>query len=284
MTNQEAIKRMRDWMTYRGLSTSTQKNYVMHVELLSRYFGKPLFDLDKEHIKEYLYNEAINRKLSSSYTNLIHASIKLLYECVLERDSVMKNIPRRKDKGSNPTILSKKEVTQLIQATENIRDKALLLTIYSSGLRLSEAANLRVEDIDSENMRIFIRKGKGGKDRYSLLANSTLEILREYYRQYRPNTWLFQGRNPKDSLSCKTIQHIFRKAKNKLSINRKISVHSLRHAFATHSIENGSSILALKEILGHCRLETTSHYIHLSNRNTLKMISPADTLGGILHD
>jgi len=285
MTNNEAIKKMDEWMTYRGLATSTKKNYVMHVELLSRYFGKPLFELSKDEVKEYLYTEAKTKKLSASYSNLSYASIRLMYEQIFERDSFMKTIPRRKRKHKDLTVFTKDEVKKLIHAADNLRDKALLLTIYSAGLRLSEAAHLKISDIDSKKMRIFVEQGKGSKDRHTLLAQNTLQILREYYKKYRPKKWLFPGRSIGEPLSCKTIQHIFRKSKNRVKINHpKPSVHGLRHAFCTHLIESGVDILVLKELVGHSNIESTSKYVHLANKDKLKVVSPADVMGGIFND
>jgi site-specific recombinase XerD len=284
MNNDDAITKMKKCMELRGLAPSTQENYVMHVKLFAKFFNMSYEDMNLEHVRDYLYDAIKNRKLSGDYTNCIYASIKFLYEGVLERDWKSKTIPRRKKMHKLPQILSMEETKKLIFSLENIKHKAILLTIYSAGLRLSEVTNLKINDINSESMKIFIRQGKGNKDRYTLLAQSTLKILREYYKKYRPKEWLFPGRNPLENISNSTVQAIFRQAKEKSGIKKNVTVHSLRHGFATHLIEAGVDVLRIKDLMGHNQISTTCQYIHLAQKDILKVISPADMLGGRSND
>ena len=158
------------------------------------------------------------------------------------------------------------------------------MTIYGAGLRASEAAHLRIEDIDSANMQIHVRQAKGKKDRYTLLSKQNLYALRMYWRFCRPREWLFPGMNPDQPMDAKTVSSIFQKAKNKAQIQKKVTTHTLRHCFATHLLEAGTSLFHIQQLLGHSSPRTTGIYIHLTRKNILKVKSPLDTLGDFDHD
>jgi site-specific recombinase XerD len=155
------------------------------------------------------------------------------------------------------------------------------MTIYASGLRVSEAANLKVSDIDSNNMQIFINQGKGKKDRYALLSTSNLDILREYWKQYQPKTFLFQGANKERPITVRTIQKVFEASKEKAGVKKDASVHTLRHSFATHLLEAGTDICYIQKLLGHTSINTTTIYLHLRRMDLLNIKSPLDTLLGM---
>ena len=279
MTNQKAFEQMKKAMDLRGFAPSTQKAYLGAVRHLERSITIPLCDADYEHVREFLLNAINVRKLSSQYINTTYSGFKFLFECVFQREWNMKHIPRLKKKHKLPLVLSQNEVQSIFAAVTNLKHKAILMTIYSAGLRVSEAVNLRITDIDSENMRIFIRQGKGNKNRYAVLGHSTLKILREYFKEYRPKVWLFQTANsdafPKP-VHTRTVQHVFREAKVRACIKANATPHTLRHSFATHLVERGISLLKVKELLGHDKLETTMLYVHLANKDIFAVKSPID--------
>ena len=190
----------------------------------------------------------------------------------------MKNIPRSKKQSKLPIVLSLQEVLSIFNAVSNLKHKAMLMITYDAGLRVSETANLLVSDIDSSRMSIFVRQGKGQRDRYSLLSQANLLVLREYWRQYRPSSYLFPGASPDTPISTRTIQQVFYDARNKAGIDKPNAVHSLRHSFATHLLEAGTDLFRIQQLLGHFSLETTSKYLHMVQGKVLQVKSPLDLL------
>lgn len=190
----------------------------------------------------------------------------------------MNKIPRAKKEKKLPVVLSPSEVKRIFNATVNIKHKAILMTIYGAGLRVSEAANLKISDIDSSNMQIHIRQGKGKKDRYCMLSPMILNILREYYKYYHPKEWLFQGSTPNKPISSRTIERVFEISKKKSGITKNATVHTLRHSFATHLLESGVDVYHIQQLMGHSSVKTTSIYIHLQRKDVLNIKSPLDTL------
>jgi integrase/recombinase XerD len=196
----------------------------------------------------------------------------------------MKQIPRVKRDKKLPTALSKGEVQKLFDATTNLKHKAILMTVYGGGFRVSEVANLKPGDIDSANMQIHIRLGKGNKDRYTILSKVNLMILREYWKIYRPGIWLFPSVNPVNHLSARTMERVFEQAKQKSGIKKNASIHTLRHSFATHMLESGVAINYIQLLLGHTSAKTTCIYIHLARKDTINLKSPLDTFGDYNND
>lgn len=275
---------MKKMMVIRGFAPSTQKSYLQAVKNLINFCnGLKLTSMDYNHIREFLLHAINVRNLSSQYVNSNYSGIKFIFEAVFEREWNMKHVPRVKVKRHFPVVLSKEEVKTLLRAVPNLKHKAALVTIYSAGLRVSEALNLKITDIDSKRMQIFVRQGKGSKDRYVLLAEATLAILRKYFKEYKPKEWLFQtansGSNPKP-LSTRTIQWAVTDAKKRAGFTKKITTHTLRHSFATHLVEQGVNLIKVKNLLGHDTLETTMLYIHLANKDILSVKSPIDIDGG----
>ncbi len=167
--------------------------------------------------------------------------------------------------------------TSKVNATENLKHKAILMTIYSAGLRISEAINLKIKDIDSQRMQIRVEQGKGKKDRYTLLGTKTLEILRKYFLQYKPKVWLFEGANG-EQYSASSIKSILRKSVNKVGLRKHITVHTLRHSFATHLLENGTDLRYIQNLLGHESSKTTEIYTHITTKGFDQIKSPLDKL------
>jgi len=263
----------------KGFSEQTQKAYISHVKAYSKYFRQSPDKLGTDEIKQYLHYLITERKLSKSYINTTYSGLKFFYTVTLGREWEMKQIPRVKRDKKLPTVLSKGEVQKIFDATTNLKHKAILMTVYGGGLRVSEVANLKPGDIDSANMQIHIRLGKGNKDRYTILAKANLMILRKYWKLYRPGIWLFPGANTVNHLSIRSIERIFQQSKEKAGINKVASIHTLRHSFATHMLESGANISYIQLLLGHTSPKTTCIYIHLTTKDALNLKSPLDTFG-----
>lgn len=276
MTNNLAFEKMKQMMELRGFAASTQKTYMMHLRQFTNHFSISFSDMDYDHVRDFLHHAISIRKLSCEYVNSCYSAIRFLYEAVFERDWNMKHIPRIKKKRKFPEVLSKDEILKIINSLDNLKHKAMLVTAYSAGLRVSDVANLKIIDVDSNNMQLFIRQSKGNKDRYALLSKTNLDILRRYYKEFKPKEWLFPGQNPSLPISTRTIQHVFNDAKNRAGIHKKVSPHTLRHSFATHLIEQGANLLTVKDLMGHDSIETTILYIHLARRDVLGVSSPID--------
>jgi integrase/recombinase XerD len=281
---ESAIQKLLLDMQLRGMSPGTQQNYSNCVRTFQRYYGKPAAELGADEIRDFLYYLLKDKKLSTGTVNVYNGALKFLYEVTLQRDWSTKNLPRLKHYRKLPAILSQQEVKSIFDATENLKHKCILMTVYSSGLRVSEVAKLKVTDIDSKNMQIFIREGKGKKDRYTLLSQTNLEILREYWKKYRPLDWLFDGHKKGTHLTVRAIQLILKDSKNKAGIKKNISVHTLRHCFATHLLEADTNLYHIKQLMGHSCMQTTTMYLHLMRMDVLKVKSPLDFIGGHSND
>jgi site-specific recombinase XerD len=193
----------------------------------------------------------------------------------------MRKIPRAKKEKKLPVVLSPTEVKSIFNSVDNFKHRVLLMTVYASGLRVSEAVNLKTTDIDSKNMQIHIRGGKGNKDRYCMLSKVNLDILRDYYLRYKPKEWLFYGQTLLNPLSVRTIERVFKLATEKAKIKKNATIHTLRHSFATHLLESGVDIYHIQQLMGHSNVRTTNMYIHLQRKDILNIVSPLDRLGKI---
>ena len=203
------------------------------------------------------------------------AGLKFLYRTTLKREWPVEKIKHPKRRRKLPVVLDLSEVESLFSVTRNLKHKAMLMITYSSGLRVSETARLKMTDIDSKRMTVRIRQGKGG-DRYSILSQTALEQLRQYWKKYRPTQWLFDGQKKDDHITAHTIQCIFYAAKKRAGIKKPASVHTLRHSFATHLIEAGTSLHHVQLLLGHRSPTTTTVYLHVSRLNLAQVTSPLD--------
>lgn len=260
----------------RGLSPKTQKAYLSQVRNFARYFKRSPDQLGENEVKEYLLYLLKERKVSDSTYRHCYGALKFLYQTTLKRNLVMDKIPRLKKKKKLPIVFDHTEVETLFSVTQNLKHRAILMLLYSSGLRVSETATLRISDIDSNRMMVRISQGKGGKDRYSILSHVALETLRQYYRKYLPKEWLFEGHRPDKHISERSIQRIFEIAKKHAAITKPASAHTLRHSFATHLIEAGTGLHHIQLLLGHTSPKTTTIYLHVSRKDLAKIISPLD--------
>jgi site-specific recombinase XerD len=277
----ELRTKMKMDLELRGYSPATVKYYIAHVSRFAKYFNKSPELLGETEIRDYLHYCITQKHLSEGTVNTIYSALKFFYVKTLERDWKVDKIARIKEGRKLPVVLSQSEVKAILDTVKNLKHKAILTTIYATGLRVSEAANLKVADIDSENMQIFINQGKGKKDRYSLLSNTNLDILREYWKSYQPKNYLFEGADRKNPITVRTIQKIFEHAKEKAGVKKAASVHTLRHSFATHLLEAGTDICYIQRLMGHTDINTTTIYLHLRRVDLLNIKSPLDALAGI---
>jgi integrase/recombinase XerD len=262
----------------RGITPRTQTAYLREVANLEKYFKKSPEELGEEEVKEYLVHMLEDRGLSSGTYKYYAAGIKFLYKTTLNRGEVVEKIKYPKAKIKLPVVLDLAEVKTLLSVMENLKHRAILMITYSAGLRISETAHLKVTDIDSKRMMVRVRQGKGGKDRYSILSTTTLECLRQYWRQYRPKDWLFEGQKEGTPICYTSIRQIFVEAMKRAGITKPVSPHSLRHAFATHLIEAGTSLHHVQLLLGHKSPKTTTVYLHVSKMNLAQVPSPLDSI------
>lgn len=259
-------------------SDRTIKTYMSALKLFLDYVaGLKVNEVDDSIIENYLYFCKTKRNYSFSSMKQVIASIRFLYLHVLEKPLPNVLNIKMKKPDTLPVVLSREEVKKLVTVTSNLKHKVILLLIYSAGLRLGELLNLRIGDIDSGRMKIHVRQAKGKKDRYVVLSEKLLPLLREYYGKYRPRDYLIEGVKG-GRYSEKSVQSIMKQALKKAGIRKKATVHTLRHSFATHLLDDGLDIRFIQELLGHVRLETTRVYTHVSTRSANKIKSPLDGL------
>jgi integrase/recombinase XerD len=261
----------------KNLSSRTKRCYLDWMSRYAGHFRKPPDELGDEEIKTFLHFLLQERKVSQSAMNQAYSALKFFYETTLGMPWNGTRIPRCKQGRRLPVVLSPNEVRLILVATQNLKHLAILMTIYSGGLRISEAAGLKVADIDGERLTIRVR-GKGDKDRYTLLGKNALGMLRTYWKVYRPSDWLFPSRNPKEPISVSSIQKVFKKALRQTGIRKAASVHTLRHCFATHLLESGCDLYYIQRLMGHSSVKTTSVYLHVTGKDLNKIVSPIDLL------
>lgn len=279
MTKEQILQQLKFDIELRGLSKNTQDEYYTKVKIFQNHFDKPATELDEKHIREFLHYLITEKKLSSESVNSYNSGLRFLYGVTLNINLNYKQIPRHRNHRKFPEILTKEEIQNLFNACNDLRDKCILMTIYGAGLRLNDVACLKVSDIDSKKMQLLIRDGKGSKDRYAILSQANLKILRDYWKSYHPKEWLFYSRNHTGNhITSRAVQNIFRKYLKKAEITKNVTVHSLRHSFATHLLESGTNIYHIKQLLGHSNIRTTCIYLHLLKIESLNVSSPLDML------
>ena len=280
MTNQEILEKMKKDMKLRNFSHYTYDSYLWKTKDMMRYFGKEIENLTTEELRNFLLKYLKDeRKLSDRSINYYNSVIRFVYEVTLDKVLNKKQLPMRKKKKTVYKVLTKEELSTFFNVIENYKFKTIFMLIYGSGLRVGEVVNLRVEDIDSKNMRIYVREGKGNKERYTILPKKSLEMLRKYwkkYRQHKRRGRIFLSETGK-AITIGVIREHFRKYRRKARLNEKITVHTLRHCFATDLIERGASILEVKELMGHSNIRSTMEYIHVA-KVELSVENPLDAL------
>ena len=240
-------------------------------------FQKTPEEIHPEDITRFLAFVEKNKEYSASSMNLAISSIKFFYHDVMKK-KIIDEQHRPYHDGDIPQVLSKEEIKKLLTLENNPKHRLLLMLAYSSGLRVSELVALKKEHIDSDRKVVYIRFGKGRKDRYTLLSEKVAEFITEYCALYDIKTWLFPGQPPICHLSTRSAQYIFEKAARRAEIHKKTSIHGLRHTFATHLLENGTDIRYIQSLLGHANIRTTERYTRVARRNALNIQSPLDTI------
>jgi integrase/recombinase XerD len=273
------IKQVDDELVLRGMAYGTRKSYGQH---LRNYFdwlkAKQITPEQATHdqIRAYLVEFASSGRVSAAYCRGARSALIFLYESALKQRGKVCDLPRMKRPEQLPRVLSREEIVKIFKVTPFLKHRALLMTAYSAGLRVGEVVRLKVSDIDSKRMTIRVTAGKGAKDRDTLLSMNALEVLREYFRVFKPKDWLFPGEDRNDHLTKRTAERIFTEAKQKAGILKPATFHTLRHSFATHLLEDGTDMRYIQELLGHGSIETTERYTHVTERGKQQIKSPLD--------
>lgn len=269
-----------DYMTLRGFSPRTHESYLHAMIELARYYRRSPDQLSNEEIQTFLIHVITVRRLAWSTVNVYFSAYRCFYEKVLHWDRADFHIPPRGRSHHRPVVLSRQAVKQILQAPRNLKHRALLAMVYGSGLRVSEVCHLRPHHIESSPDRMMVRveQGKGHKDRYTVLSQAALDLLRNYWIAYRPGTWLFFGRDKLKPMDSASALHVYYQACDRAGIIEAHGIHSLRHAFATHLMENGVPLFTIKRWLGHSALATTAGYCHVTSEHLRSVVSPLDCL------
>jgi site-specific recombinase XerD len=273
------VKKLMFELEYRNYSANTISTYCECMLVLENRVNKPLHQVTSDELKYFLHHQLIEQNRSTSYINQCISAFKIFTQDVLKKqwDGIKIKRPRREKKL--PTVLSVSEVEAIITNTKNLKHRAMLMLMYSAGLRRMELLQMKPNAIDSERMVVNIKQGKGRKDRQSILAPKTLEILRLYYQMERPKTYLFEPQgNPGNTISDRTLDKIVKQSATRAGIKKDIASHALRHSFATHLLESGVNLRLIQEFLGHTSLRTTSVYLHLTNVNPKNVVSPLQAM------
>jgi len=277
---QDILDRVSEDMRLRGMSEGTQEVYLNSIARYLRFIGDTdLDDTGADDVRRWSLYLRCDRELTERTVNSYVAAVMYMYDVTLGRPVSRRQVPIMREPKSLPAVCSRNEIAMLMEATSSLKSRAFISLGYGSGLRVSEVARLRVRDIDSETMRVFVKGGKGKKDRWTILSKRSLQCLRDYWRAYRPESpegWLFPSYDASDHISTCGIRKTFRAALRKSGVKREdVSFHTLRHSFATHLLEDGTDILVIKELMGHASLSTTAIYLHLANV-TDGVVSPID--------
>lgn len=258
-------------------SPLTVDAYVKAVAQLAQYYGRSPDAITVEEVRDFLHYLITEKKVAFSTCNQKLSAIQFFYRQVLGQKDFSLRVPSKRA-ARLPEPFSRGEIAKILDTTRNLKHRALLMTVYGGGLRVSEVVHLQLRDIHSDRMLIRVNQGKGRKDRYTLLSHRLLEELRTYWRAYRPQPWLFSGRDPSRFLPANTAKKIFTEAKQRAGIQHGHGIHSLRHSFATHLMEAGVALPVIQRLMGHTSLSTTAKYLHVTSQHLAGVRSPLDLL------
>ncbi len=245
---------------------------------ISTHCNLPPQHLTQEQIQQYIVYLTNEKNLHFSSCNVVICAMRCFFNQFLNHERPKLVLPPRKTPKRLPVVLSKEEVFSLIESSTNFKHRIILMTVYAAGLRLGEVINLKVKDIDSKRMTIFVRDGKGNKDRYTILSETLLKELKHYYAIYRPTDWLFYSTDKKKSMCRDTVSRIYKNAKTKAGITKGAGIHTLRHCFATHLVEDHADIRTVQKLMGHAQVSTTMIYLHVTRVLWDQTRSPLDGL------
>lgn len=271
-------RRMEEELRLRNYSPATIKAYVAAVKNFSLYHHRSPDQMGAEEVRAYLLYLTDEKKLSPASVNQTLAGIRFVYVHVLDRSCEVGHVVYQKRKRKLPAVLSEHDVIRLMDAAADLKDRAILMTLYSGGLRLLEMIRLNPKDIDSSRMQIRIRDGKGGKERYVVLSETLLTVLREYFLKFKPERWLFYADRPGQPIHPRTIQRMVATTALRAGLKPRVNPHMLRHSFATHLLERGTNLRYIQEMLGHQSVKTTMLYTRVSRKALGKVVSPLDHL------
>ena len=269
----------RQELKLRGYSRHTHKSYCHHLLRFRRHVRCDPREAGEVEIRQYLLHLIDGAGISRAYLNQAISAIKFLYNRVMKAPLVVGDLPRPRRERRLPVVLSRADVLRLFSALDNPKHRALLMVAYSSGLRVSEVARLKVEDIDVERMMVRVHLAKGRKDRYTPLSRVALETLDAYQKGCRPKNWLFPGAREGRHLTTRSVQKVLERAREKAKLHKHITMQSLRHSYATHLLEDGTDLRYVQELLGHRRPETTMIYTHVTRKDLRRIRSPLDNIG-----
>jgi integrase/recombinase XerD len=264
-------------MTVRNLSPATQRSYVHAVAKFGRFFGRSPDRLELEDVRTFQVH-LVAGGISWPALNQTVCALRFLYGVTLKQAELPERIPYAREPQKLPVVLGADEVVRFLEAVSSLKARAALTTAYAAGLRASEAASLKVGNIDSSRMVIRIEQGKGGRDRYVMLSTQLLNLLRSYWRMARPVHWLFPGRDPEHPIHPVALHAACRSACAASGLDKRVTVHTLRHSFATHLLESGTDIRIIQALLGHRNVNTTARYTHVSTSTIRSTVSPLDRL------
>ena len=270
--------RMIEEMTLRNFAPDTQKSYLYAVTRLTKYYGRSPDQLKQQEIRAYLLYLINERKLAPTTMTTVMAGLRFFYHQVLRWDQTDLFLPPRRKTKPLPEILSPGEVATLIDAARGPKQRLVLMTAYSAGLRVSELVNLKVQKIDPELMMIHIERSKDGKGRYTLLSHHLLQELRAYWQRYQPAIWLFINRAQDGPMSRSTAGHIYTRARRRAGIEKGNGIHTLRACFATHLLQAGTDLRTIQLLMGHSSILSTQRYLRLKQQNLGTTKSPLDLL------
>ena len=271
-------QRMLEDMGIRNLADNTQSAYLQQIIAYSKHFHRSPEELGPEAVRAYQVYLTETRRLSPSSVSVATGALRFLYKVTLKRDWAIDEIPMPKRPFKLPVILSREEVMRFLDSIHNTNHRAILMTAYAAGLRISEVTRLKVTAIDSQRMMLRVDQGKGRKDRYVMLSPRLLELLRTYWKVERPTHWLFPGYVPGQPITRGAVELACHKAHRACGIAKPITAHSLRHAFATHLLESGTDVRTIQLLLGHRSLATTSRYLKVATSTICATASPFDVL------
>ncbi|MBL7871861.1 MAG: site-specific integrase [Cyclobacteriaceae bacterium] len=275
---EQALRMMAQKLALRGYSANTLRTYQQNFkEFLLFYKDSHPIDIEEIEIRNYLLYLVEKRKLSKSTQNQAVNAIKFFYEKVLRQDRKVYYLERPMKEKKLPEVLSQEEVISIFEALDNLKHKVMLMLIYAAGLRRSELLNLRVGDVDTDRNIVLIRSGKGHKDRQSVMSQNLVPLLKQYLKEFKPLLWLFEGKNG-EQYSATSLQQVLKQAVKRTGIKKSVRLHMLRHSFATHLLESGTSTRYIQVLLGHESPKTTEIYAHVSRFALDKIKSPLDTL------
>lgn len=280
MKKEEIIAKLRKDMELSGKSRTTIKEYETKIRGYQEYYDKPADEMGIDEMNGYLHHLLTEKKLAASSVNTYNSALRFVYGVTLDTTLNYKKLTRAKQTRRLPQLFTREEVGKIIESSDSLCHRAMLMLAYGSGLRLNEITGLKVSDIESGEKRILVRHGKGDRDRYAMLPKATLKVLREYWLSCkpRPRDWLFEAPRAGGRYQDRTLQDAFRSALRKSGVKKHGTLHTLRHCFATHLYEDGHNLLALKKLLGHVRLDTTAWYTQVAASDILKLKSPIESL------